>query len=196
MNNGRSIYDTDFAKYLPEALKEDDKITGIAKALSEQLIKASGICDNALIYARIDELPEEVLDVLAYDFHCDWYDKAYPIETKRRILKNNVTIHKKLGTKYAVEKALADVYKTAKVQEWFEYGGEPYHFKISVDIGNTGITQSTKKEIEDKMKFYKNLRSHCDGIHYELGTGKKADAKAVSVLRYAGKIRIRTLQGS
>lgn len=193
MNNGRSIYDTDFTNYLPEALKEDNKIVGIAKALSEQMLKVSGICNNVLIYARIDELPEKILDMLAYDFHCDWYDKSYPIETKRRILKNNVIIHKKLGTKYAVEKALADVYKTAKVQEWFEYNGEPYHFKISVDIGTTGITQSTKKEIEGKMKFYKNLRSHCDGIHYELGTGEKADVKALSVLRCAGSIRIKTL---
>lgn len=187
-----SIYDADFTKYLPEALKKDPKMVALAKTAAIGLLEASGLIRNVLIYSRFDELPEELLDILAYDMHCDWYDCAYPVETKRKILKNNVKIHKKLGTKYAVERALKDVYGEAEVQEWFDYGGKPYCFKITVNIGSTGISENTEKEIEEKMKFYKNLRSHCDGIFYNM-SANRANITAAANMLYGGSLRVKPL---
>ncbi len=188
----RTIYSTDFTDYLPEPLKRDRKIFATAKAMSEKMLEVSGLLDNTLIYSRIDELPENILDILAYDFHCDWYDVNYSIDIKRKILKSNVIIHKRLGTKYAVTRALEDVYKTASVQEWFEYGGNPYCFKITVNIGNEGLTEDTTREIESKMWFYKNLRSHCDGIYYQLDA-ETATIRAAPVLLYGGILKVKPL---
>ena len=187
-----TIYDAGFAQYLPEALKKDPKMLALAQSAERELLKLSGVIDNVLIYSRIDELPEELLDILAYDLHCDWYDCKYPVETKRKILKSNVKIHKKLGTKYAVEKALKDVYSEAEVKEWFDYGGQPYCFKITVNVGNTGINENTAKEIEEKMKFYKNLRSHCDGIFYYMNASR-ANVTAAARMLYGGSIRVKPL---
>lgn len=189
----REIYNTDFSEYLPQPLKHDEKMLAMAKVLTDKMLELSGITNAVLIYARIDELPEQLLDILAYDFHCDWYDTAYPIETKRRIIKSNVPIHKRLGTLYAVRTALENVYRTAKVEEWFDYGGEPYMFKIRVNIGTEGLTEDTTREIEAKMKFYKNLRSHCEGIFYQLDAETTATIRAAPVLKYGGGIKVKPL---
>ena len=188
----REIYNTDFSEYLPQPLKQDKKMLAMAKVLTEKMLELSGITNAVLIYARIDELPEWLLDILAYDFHCDWYDTKYPIETKRRIIKTNVPMHKRLGTLYAVRTALENVYNTARVEEWFDYGGEPYMFKVRVNIGTEGLTESTTQEIEAKMKFYKNLRSHCEGIFYQLDA-EKATIRAAPVLKYGGGIKVKPL---
>lgn len=187
-----TIYNAKFAEYLPEALKKDPKILALAQSAENELLKLSRVIDNVLIYSRIDELSEEMLDILAYDLHCDWYDCDYPIETKRKILKSNVKIHKKLGTKYAVEKALKDVYSEAEVKEWFDYNGQPYCFKITVNVGNTGISKNTAKEIEEKMKFYKNVRSHCDGIFYYM-KANRATVTAAACMLYGGSIKVKPL---
>lgn len=185
---GQDIFTVNFADYLPGALKQDTKIRAIAEAVTKEALEVSGEIENVLIYSRIDELPELLIDILAYDMHVDWYDYSFPLKIKRNILKGSVKVHKKMGTKYAVENVLQDVYRTAAVEEWFEYGGKPYTFRINVDVAEWGLTEETSREIEGKMKFYKNLRSHCDGIFYYLGAGStvvKVSAYAVmgSVLK-------------
>lgn len=186
-----TIYSADFAKYLPQSLTHDPKMVALAKAAEAEL-KVSGLTDSVLIYSRIEELSEDLLDLLAYDLHCDWYDYRYPVEVKRNILKNNIKIHRKLGTKYAVEKALADVYSTAKVKEWFEYNGSPFCFKVTVNVSQTGIDEKTTKEIEAKMKFYKNVRSHCDGVFYRMDA-PRATTLAAARLLLGGGVKVKPL---
>ena len=41
-----------------------------------------------------------------------------------------------MGTRAAVELAIRAVFSTATVSEWFEYGGKPYYFRLSVDDTN------------------------------------------------------------
>ena len=82
-----TIYESDFTKYLPQALASDIKMVALAKAITDELLTVSGEMKNVLIYARIDDLPEELVDVLAYDLHVDWYDYSYPLAAKRDLLK-------------------------------------------------------------------------------------------------------------
>ena len=115
----------------------------LARTIAEQLQVTARQIEKNIIYARIDELDEQTLDVLAYDLHVDWYDYSYPIEVKRQTIKDSVKVHRKLGTKYAVETALGAVYPGTKVQEWFEYEGQPHHFHIVCDVS---ISYEVKKE--------------------------------------------------
>ena len=184
------IRDSDFMVQFPPALGKDESMLALGKLIAEELhITANEIKKN-IIYADIESLSETWLDILAYDLHVDWYDYDYPIETKRKLIKNSVKIHQKLGTKYAVQTVLEDVYKTAKVEEWFEYGGAPYTFRIKVDIGNEGLSEETSYEIVYKMQFYKNLRSHCEGIYYIL-SAKKSIVKAAVLNKLGSKIKVK-----
>ena len=130
--NDNDIYSIDFTRSLPPVLKNDPKMIALARTIAEQLQVTARQIEKNIIYARIDELDEQTLDVLAYDLHVDWYDYSYPIEVKRQTIKDSVKVHRKLGTKYAVETALGAVYPGTKVQEWFEYGGKPYTFRVII----------------------------------------------------------------
>ncbi len=56
------------------------------------------------------------------------------------------------------------MYKSAEVQEWFQYGGEPFHFQIKV-YGSSGSGLNT---LYLKVQYAKNLRSVMDNIHFVL----------------------------
>ena len=161
-----TIYESDFTKYLPQALASDIKMVALAKAITDELLTVSGEMKNVLIYARIDDLPEELVDVLAYDLHVDWYDYSYPLAAKRDLLKSSMRVHKKMGTKYAIEKALSALYPESEVEEWFQYEGEPGHFHIVCDVTNSRITASFS-DIVRAVKMYKRLSAHFDEVVYQ-----------------------------
>lgn len=189
---GRDIYSVNFADYLTETLKRDPKMKALAAAVTEQMLGVSGEIDNVLIYSRIDELSEELIDILAFDMHVDWYDYSYPLTVKKDILKNSVKVHKKMGTKYSLEMVLKNINKTAEIKEWFEYGGKPYTFRVNADIGTDGLDSSTDFEFERKLQLYKNLRSHCKGIFYTLST-KKAKINVFSWNKANIKLKVKPL---
>lgn len=164
MNN--DIYSMDLLQFLPGALKHDEKMVALARGLADELLGVSGHIRDVLIYSRIDELPEELVDILAYDMHVDWYDYGYPVEAKRNILRDSVKVHKKMGTKYAIEKALGGIYPYSEVEEWFDYEGEPHHFQVICDVTNQHITASYQ-QIVRAIKMYKRLSSWLDGVVYQ-----------------------------
>lgn len=160
------IYDTDFSKIFPNVLQKDESMMAIAKVATEKLLEISNSIDKVLIYANIDKLPGEILDILAYDMHVDWYDETYPVEAKREVIKSSVTVHKKMGTKYAVEKALRAVHPASCIEEWFEYGGNPYCFRIICDTTESKV-QANYEEIVNTVNIYKRLSAHLDSVTYQ-----------------------------
>lgn len=163
---GNDIYSTKFSDYLPGSLKKDPKIKALADAVTEQLLEVSNNIDLVLIYSRIDELPEDLVDILAYDMHIDWYDYSFPLEAKRDMLKNSIKVHKKMGTKYAVEKALGALYPESEVEEWFQYDGKPHHFRVICDTSKNQI-QASYQDIVNAVKMYKRLSSHMEEVTYQ-----------------------------
>lgn len=153
--NNEDFYSADFTNSLPPALKNDPDMMALAQTISAQLQTTAAEVRKNIIYARIDELDEATLDVLAYDLHVDWYDYSYPIEVKRRTIRDSIQVHRRLGTKYAVEKALGAVYPGTKVEEWFEYGGDPYKFRVVIGATEAGITADRQAAVLDRVRFIK-----------------------------------------
>ena len=100
------------------------------------------------------------------DMHVDWYDYDMPLKVKREVVKNSVRVHKRMGTKYAVETALGSVWPESEVEEWFEYGGEPHHFRIVCDVTESYITVSFKRLVQ-AVYMYKRLSSHLESVVYQ-----------------------------
>jgi phage tail P2-like protein len=169
-----NIYDVDFTRSLPAPLRNDPEMLALGRVIAGELQENIKRARLASIYTRIDELPEELLDILAYDFHVDWYDDTHSIEVKRQVIRDSVRIHKRLGTKYAVESALSAVYPDTKVQEWFEYDGEPYMFRVII----TADPNNPEKQQEalSKIRYFKNLRSHLEEVIYRTPINGEAAA--------------------
>lgn len=164
---------------LPVALQKDPSAVALAETMAELLAQRPKEIEQLRIYPAIDQLDEQLLDILAYDFKVDWWDANYSLEEKRRTLKDSWRVHKMLGTKAAVETAISAIYPGTKVLEWFEYGGEPYHFRLDINITNDSIDSDKQRRVLERLNFYKSLRSHNDGITYFI-EAKPAVATAVS----------------
>ena len=153
---------------VPPALTHDPAMMARAAADAEALAARLAEIDRVRIISNIDALDETVLDILARDFKVDWYDPDCTLEQKRRLLKSSWQVHKVMGTKAAVEAAASAVYPYARVQEWFEYGGEPYWFRMDVDLPEEEWTQERHVRLMRQVQFYKSLRSHLELIIYRV----------------------------
>lgn len=148
---------------VPISLRRDSAVIALEAVVAEALATRLEEIDRVRIISNIDGLDEAVLDILAHDFKVDWYDPEYSLEEKRRTLKDNWLVHRRLGTKYAVRTALNAVYPGASVQEWFEYGGNPYCFRVVLPASGE-LTIEKQKRVLSRIQYYKNLRSHLDKI--------------------------------
>ena len=153
---------------LPLALRGDASTEALAAATAEKLADRLAELDRLRIISNIDNLEEALLAILARDFKVDWYDPGYSLEEKRRTVKSSWRVHKTLGTKAAVETAIRAIYPLTTVEEWFEYGGEPYHFRLNIDITSDSGDRARQKRVLERLNFYKSLRSHNDGVRYFL----------------------------
>ena len=152
--NDNELHSADYTRSLPPPLKNDPTMTALARVIAEQLQGTVRQIGKNIIYARIDELDEQTLDVLAYDLHVDWYDYSYPIEVKRQTIRDSVRVHRRLGTKYAVETALGAVFPGTRVQEWFEYGGEPYMFKVIIGATESGVSADRQAAVLERAAVH------------------------------------------
>lgn len=153
---------------LPIALQRDPSVVALAEAVAEALAMCPIEIDRLRIYSQIDLLDEPLLDILAHDYKVDWWDADYTLEEKRRTLKDSWRVHKTLGTKAAVETAIRAIYPLTTVEEWFEYGGDPYHFRLNINITSDSGDQVRQRRVLERLNFYKSLRSHNDGVRYFL----------------------------
>lgn len=148
---------------LPPNLRADEKVAAAARAIDDELQRVNADIEQVIHLARIDKLPEAVVDLLAWQFHVDFYEPvSMDLETKRRLVKQSIAWHRIKGTPAAVEQVLSAAFSDAVVTEWFEYGGEPYHFRIKA----SGFTPQSKtvKDLLRALDTVKNVRSWLDGI--------------------------------
>jgi phage tail P2-like protein len=163
-----TIFNTPLNQTLPPALEGDPRIVALATALAKQLQKqAMLIHDTVGIYYRIDELSETMLDMLATDFHVDWYDYNAAVNIKRNLIKNSIAIHRKAGTLAGLRLLVESIHGDSSIEEWFEYGGKPYFFRIGININDVAEVINNKSII-DAVNAYKPVRAHLedDAIAY------------------------------
>lgn len=165
--NSHTVSTENLLASFPQVLRNDEKLAALASSIAEKLAQRREEIRRVAIYSRIDDLPEDLLDILAHDFKVDWYNPDYPIEAKRSLLKSCWSVHRRLGTKGAIVTALSGIYPGSTVEEWFEYGGEPYFFRVVLDVTDQFMDIS-HEEIVRTIDIYKSLRSQLeeDAIYY------------------------------
>lgn len=153
-----------FLTALPMALREDASIAALAETAAEFLARPVGEIEQLKLYPEIDRMDEKLLDILAVDFKLDWWDADFPVEEKRRLLKGCWKVHRLQGTKAGLEKAVSAIYPNSAVQEWFQYNGEPHHFRIQLGEATHAITGDSMKKFQRAMEVMKRLSSHMDEV--------------------------------
>ena len=161
----KKLQSTSLLDILPENLLADAQIYAAARALDDELRKVTAATRDALILPRIDELSEEVIELLAWQWSVDFYDELKSLAEKRNAVKQSIAMHRIKGTRRAVELALHMVYTSGEVSEWFEYGGRPYYFRVCFIEPENIRTEDVDRVIRI-INAVKNTRSWLDGIGF------------------------------
>lgn len=151
---------------LPSNLLEDPQVSAAAKALDAELQAVTKATAETLHLPRLDELPETVVDLLAWQWHVDFYEPlGLDIATKRRLVKESIAWHRTKGTPAAVEKMLKAVWGSAHIEEWFEYGGSPGCFRVDIATTET-IREADIPVVAKAVDTNKNARSWLDVVNF------------------------------
>ncbi|QKS70265.1 phage tail protein I [Paenalkalicoccus suaedae] len=147
---------------LPENLREDQDIIAASKSLDKRDQLILNFVTNLNILPRVDELSDELLDHVAYFFHVDFYDQSFEREVKIELINESIYLHRIKGTPRAVELLVEKLFGQGIVEEWYEYGGEPYTFRVITN--NPEVTQERAAEFVRAVNTVKNARSHLDSV--------------------------------
>ena len=150
---------------IPPNLQQDEQIQAAAQAIDVELKKTTKQIWFCLLLPRLDELPENLVDELAWQFHVDFYDTTLDIAIKRDLVRQSILWHMKKGTPYAVKSIVGALLVGATVTENWDYGGNPYCFKVDLIEGAI----PSEKELDNLYKAIqavKNTRSWLDGVNF------------------------------
>jgi len=153
----------DLLKLQTPYMQEDLTTQALCAVLGSLLQQMADEINKIIILARVDYLTEEILDQLAYELHIEWYDSTASLAVKRALIKSSDRVHMYLGTPYAVSQVVNDYLNHGTLQEWFEYGGDPYHFRVlttAADIADPALVAQLTRAVN----YSKNARSYFDGF--------------------------------
>lgn len=159
------LSDVDLLKLQTRYMRNDEDVKGFTAALNNQIRKIAGEVDTALIYGAIDDQPEEVLDILAWQFKVDWYNASSDLLTKRKAIKDVLILSRTKGTPAAVQKAIEIYFGDGYVQEWFEYGGTGVPHTFRVITSNESVTSERSAQFIRTLNKVKRLVAKLDSIH-------------------------------
>lgn len=159
------LQDESLQQILPGSIAYDKTVQDIARAINEKLQLINRQTELILLLPRLDELPETLIDELAWQYHVDFYDYTADIDKKRALVRKAIAWHRYKGTPAAVEEVCTAVFRSAKVYEWFQYGGEPYHFQVRL-IEEGVPDEKVIDNLERAIKVTKNTRSWLDGLSF------------------------------
>ncbi len=112
-----------------------------------------------------DLAPAHILPWLAWALSVDDWSDAWPEQIRRNVIKASVEVHRKKGTIGALKKALqAFNYTNVKVEEWFEYGADPYFFRVFFDVNEPGFDVNILPQVQKVIESTKNARSHLESL--------------------------------
>lgn len=135
--------------------------------------------------------PAELLPWLAWGESVDIWDTSWSEATKREAIAQSILLHRRKGTRWAVETVLARIDALAQVVEWYE--AQPqlvrHTFEIRVPIdatsGDRALASMAEHIIRDVSRV-KPLREHLvvvQSLRAEIAVGVHALGRALLFVR-------------
>lgn len=145
---------------LPEFLRQDRNGAALGAAIEKGLnLFLEAIQAGLELTLDPEKMPEWRLDEMAWELGC-LYDYRAELPQKRRIIRDAVPLYAVFGTPDAIYKYLGSYFDRVEVEENWLYGGEDFHFRVSITGGVDARKLTWVREAVEKTK---NVRSVFDG---------------------------------
>lgn len=155
-----SLYDSSIKDIVPDNFKSSPEVQALSYAVQRMNQKLMNYARRVCIVTAIDELPEDIVDLLAVELRAQYYTSDLSIETKRKLVASTLLWYMIAGTPAAVEELIQIVFGVGNVTEWFDYEdgpGEPGTFDIET---SATLTPGMIEDFTSMIMKVKNTRSH------------------------------------
>lgn len=152
-----------FTDIMPENLASQVETKAFAYAVGRQIEKLCAYSDAARTYAAIATMPEWLLDYMAVELRTPSYDENYSLKTKRALIQGSLLFYTQMGTPAAVNRIIETIFETGYIGEWYEYDGDPHHFRAYVGDGGE-VGPGELEEFRRVLSSVKRLSSWLDDI--------------------------------
>ena len=152
---------------LPQILAKEPWAQAMAYAVNRQLNQLLTYADRVLIFASIDTMPDNILDILAVELRLPYYDQTYTTAVKRELIKGALQYWATAGTVESLSKILSNIFGDAEIEEWFEYGGDPGYFRIVTT--NPNVTGDTLAQFTKTAQDVKRLSAWLEEVLVDIG---------------------------
>lgn len=182
MSGGMKLSTLEFKRLLPSFMRGDLAVSGLSDGLDEIVQGLAKSVKLLTTWDHIAELSEDELDALAWELNILWYDTGATLDTKRDLILNSDQVHMRLGTKWAVESVIESYFGDGYIQEWFEYDGDPGHFRVY--SSNPTLNNERMTAFLNILNKVKRHSSKLDGVSINL-TGELRMAAGVGIAECA-----------
>jgi phage tail P2-like protein len=110
--------------------------------------------------------PKALLPYLAWERSLGTWDPSWPEWRQRDEIAQSLDDHRRAGTRWAMDTAIRRLNLGATVDEWFEYAGRPYCFRLRVPVPD-GWTAAQTRTVYSVAIAKKNARSYFDGLRLQ-----------------------------
>lgn len=159
-----SLQQVGFSSLLPPNL-QDTQTRALGAAWDKAFRKLMNYAERvSMTFAFVMELDEEMADHLCLSLDIKGYKADLSLQKKRLLIRSALLNYSRMGTKAALEDAVGIIHGGTSVQENWEYGGQPYFFRVAVDAGQEKVAENPVGRLLDTIMKYKNARSWLQGI--------------------------------
>lgn len=126
------------------------------------------VFDPILVNVSPEFCDTSVLPFLAWE--CDVDISGFNDVTARKMIRAAINAMQYAGTVSAVVNTIEAISDEARVTEWMDYGGQPYHFKVDIDVVDIGVDEEMILRLEKTALKQKNVRSVLEAVKVNLTT--------------------------
>ncbi len=152
-------------QHVPKFILNDKNGYAVAKAIEAAMqIFNDTLLLGVSILTDAETMPEWRLDEIGWEYGLP-FDYTTTPEVKRKWVQNAYMQSRLYGTKTGVESFLKAIFEGVEVKEWFDYSGDPYHFRVALDGEYTNDNLSRVIGAVNEMR---SVRSTFDKMTFRL----------------------------
>lgn len=179
----------DISRLVPRFLYKDKNGYAISRAIERAFQYVAAKVENGIaVIQDPEQMPEWRLDEMAGELGC-LYDYSGTLESKRYWIANAIPLYAITGTPQAIYDFLGGVFDDIELEEFWQYDGDPFHFRVTVE----GVwTPENEAWARNAIAMAQNARSVLDGLRIgcraAIGISAVGEIKARFYYPFAGEL--------
>lgn len=149
---------------LNNSMRYNPETVSIGYAILQEKQRLLALLARTRLMALIDSADEKTLDYLAVELRTPAYKDTFPVDVKRRLIAGTLPFYAKLGTPSAVNWIIRSIFGEGRMEDWYDYDGDPHHFRAFVGSDGDTITPESLDEFRRAVTSVKRLSSWLDSI--------------------------------